>query len=80
MVKGSSLSRVRVNASATKEEEDGSENVQPEDFDVDSHQHLLMEGMNQLRLKEHLLDVKLKAEGKIFQVSMALIQLICGCT
>ena len=80
MVKGSSLSRVRVNASATKEEEDGSENVQPEDFDVDSHQHLLMEGMNQLRLKEHLLDVKLKAEGKIFQVSISLIQLICGCT
>ena len=61
MVKGST-SRVRVNTSEENRD------VQPEDFDVVSHQSLLMEGMNQLRIKEHLLDVKLKAEGRCFKV------------
>jgi len=60
MVKGST-SRVRVNTSEENRD------VQPEDFDLVSHQSLLMEGMNQLRIKEHLLDVKLKAEGRCFK-------------
>lgn len=73
LVKGSSSSRVRINAS----EENGSgtpsveakTNVEPEEFDSsESHQSLLMEGMNQLRLKNHLLDVKLKAQGRVFKV------------
>ena len=55
-------SRVRVNTSEENRD------VQPEDFDVVSHQSVLLEGMNQLRLKEHLLDVKLKAEGRYFKV------------
>jgi len=62
MVKGGpTSSRVRVNTSEENRD------VQPEDFDVVSHQSVLMEGMNQLRLKEHLLDVKLKAEGRYFK-------------
>ena len=68
MVKGSAssnnsaTSRIRVNTSEENRD------VQPEDFDVESHQNLLMKGMNQLRLNDHLLDVKLKAEGKVFKV------------
>ena len=70
MVKGGpTSSRVRVNTSEKNRD------VQPEDFDVVSHQSLLMEGMNQLRLKDHLLDVKLKAEGRYFKVSK--IYLLC---
>ena len=55
--------KVRVNTSEENRD------VQPEDFDLVSHQSLLMEGMNQLRIKEHLLDVKLMAEGRYFKVS-----------
>ena len=65
MVKGSNSSRIRVNTSEEKN------NVEPEDFDVNSHQTLLMEGMNALRINHHLLDVKLKAEGRVFKVRIS---------
>ena len=63
-------SRVRVNTSEENRD------VQPEDFDVVSHQSVLMEGMNQLRLKEHLLDVKLKAEGRYFKVRNKILKIL----
>ena len=72
MVKGST-SRIRVNAS---EENDTSalvhECTQPEDFDLSSHSSALIEGMNQLRSKDHLLDVKLWAEGRCFKVGLTI--------
>lgn len=64
MVKGAT-SRVRVNTS-----EENKDHTQPEDFDLSSHPSLLIEGMSQLRAKEHLLDVKLWAEGRCFKVSL----------
>lgn len=79
LVKGSSSSRVRINASeenarapdAAANAALAKTNVEPEEFDSsESHQSLLMEGMNQLRLKNHLLDVKLKAQGRTFKVRL----------
>lgn len=61
-VKAAMTSRVRVN---TSEDHD---DVQPEDFEFVNHSTLLMDGMNDLRTKEHLLDIKLWAEGKCFKV------------
>lgn len=65
MVKGSSPERSLRNISATKDEAD----INPEDFECSSHQISVLEGMNELRLKGHLLDVTLWAENKAFQVS-----------
>lgn len=61
-VKAAMTSRVRVN---TSEDHD---DVQPEDFEFVNHSTLLMDGMNDLRTKEQLLDIKLWAEGKCFKV------------
>ena len=63
-VKAAMTSRVRVN---TSEDHD---DVQPEDFEFVNHSTLLMDGMNDLRTKEHLLDIKLWAEGKCFKVRL----------
>merc|ERR1712226_1648320 len=65
-VKAAMTSRVRVN---TSEDHD---DVQPEDFEFVNHSTLLMDGMNDLRTKEHLLDIKLWAEGKCFKVRLLL--------
>ena len=67
-VKSAVTSRVRVN---TSEDHD---DVQPEDFEFVSHPTLLMDGMNDLRTKEHLLDIKLCAEGQCFRVSFFLFK------
>ena len=62
-VKSAVTSRVRVNTSPEDQDD-----VQPEDFEFVSHPTLLMDGMNDLRTKDHLLDIKLWAEGRCFRV------------